>query len=99
MKTLFRFASSCAVIVSVTVAAALLCGTDVRAQWLQFRGSDGTGLSTAKGLPLRWSEKEHVAWKTAIHGRAWSSPVILDNQVWLTTATEDGKQLFAIAVD
>jgi outer membrane protein assembly factor BamB len=40
-----------------------------------------------------------VKWKTAIHGRAWSSPVILGNQIWLTTATEDGHELFAICVD
>lgn len=40
-----------------------------------------------------------MKWKTPIHGRAWSSPVILGNQVWLTTATEDGRELFAICVD
>jgi outer membrane protein assembly factor BamB len=66
--------------------------------WPQFRGPDGDGHSDASGLPLRWSETEHVRWKTPIHGRAWSSPVILSNQVWLTTATEDGHQLFAVCV-
>jgi outer membrane protein assembly factor BamB len=40
-----------------------------------------------------------VRWKTPIHGRAWSSPVILDNQIWMTTATPDGRELFAVAVD
>ena len=99
MKTLFRFTSSCAVMLFVTVAASVVLTTGVHAQWLQFRGSDGTGLSDSKGLPLTWSETEHVAWKTAIHGRAWSSPVILGDQVWLTTATQDGKQLYAIAID
>ena len=69
------------------------------AQWPQFRGPDGTGLSTSTGLPLTWSETQNVRWKTAIHGRAWSSPVVLGQQVWLTTATPDGKQLSAIAVD
>jgi outer membrane protein assembly factor BamB len=99
MKTLFRFTSSCAAVFSATVAAAFLLNAGVHAQWLQFRGSDGTGLSDTKGLPLTWSEKEHVAWKTPIHGRAWSSPVILGDQVWLTTATQDGKELFAVAID
>jgi outer membrane protein assembly factor BamB len=68
-------------------------------QWPQFRGPDGNGLSTATGLPVTWSESHNVRWKTAIHGRAWSSPVILGSQVWLTTATPDGKELFAVAVD
>jgi outer membrane protein assembly factor BamB len=40
-----------------------------------------------------------VTWKTAIHGRGWSSPVILGNQIWLTTATEDGRELFALCLD
>ena len=45
-------------------------------QWPQFRGPTGDGRSDAKGLPLAWSETNHVRWKTAIHGRSWSSPVI-----------------------
>jgi outer membrane protein assembly factor BamB len=67
--------------------------------WPQFRGPTGDGHSDATHLPITWSEQEHVKWKTAIHGRAWSSPVIWSNQVWLTTATEDGTQLFAVGVD
>jgi outer membrane protein assembly factor BamB len=70
----------------------------VRAQWPQFRGPDGLGTSAA-GVPLEWSEKKNILWKTAIHGRGWSSPVILDGQVWVTTATEDGRRLSALALD
>lgn len=55
-------------------------------------------MSTNTGLPLTWSESQNVRWKTATHGRAWSSPVILGRQVWLTTATPDGRELFAMAV-
>ena len=68
------------------------------AQWPQFRGPDGNGVSRATGLPIRWSETENVRWKTPIHGRAWSSPVILGEQIWMTTATPDGKELSAVAV-
>ena len=67
--------------------------------WPQFRGPTGQGISNATGLPLQWSETEHVTWKTAIHGKAWSSPVVSGSQVWLTTASEEGHDLFAIAVD
>ena len=67
--------------------------------WPQFRGPTGQGVSAAKDVPLKWSESEHVKWKTPIHGRAWSSPVVLGNQVWITTASEEGHDLFAIAVD
>ena len=49
MKTLIRFTSSCAVMLSVTVVSVLLLTAGVHAQWLQFRGSDGTGLSSRQG--------------------------------------------------
>ncbi|MBI5690314.1 MAG: PQQ-binding-like beta-propeller repeat protein [Verrucomicrobia bacterium] len=67
--------------------------------WPQFRGPTGQGISAATGLPTQWSETEHVRWKTAIPGKAWSSPVVWGDQVWLTTATEDGRELSALAVD
>ena len=67
--------------------------------WQQFRGPTGDGISTATGLPLTWSETNHIAWKTPVHGKAWSSPVIWGNQIWFTTASEDGRELFAVCVD
>jgi outer membrane protein assembly factor BamB len=83
-----------------SVVALILATTlGVGAQWPQFRGPDGNGASAAASLPLTWSDTEHVRWKTAIHGRAWSSPVVLGSQVWVTTATEDGRALSALALD
>lgn len=67
--------------------------------WWQFLGPKGNGHSSATDLPLNWSEKENVAWKTRIHDRGWSSPVISGNQIWMTTATADGHKLFAVCVD
>lgn len=68
-------------------------------EWPEFRGPTADGHSAAIGLPLKWSETQNVKWKTPIHGRAWSSPAVWGNQVWITTATEDGRQLFAVCVD
>jgi outer membrane protein assembly factor BamB len=67
--------------------------------WPQFRGPNGAGLSRARGLPLHWSEKENIRWKTPIHGKGWSSPVILGEQIWLTTARPDGKELYGVCVN
>jgi outer membrane protein assembly factor BamB len=67
--------------------------------WPRFRGPDARGSTDSKGLPLKWSETENVKWKTPVHGRAWSSPVILDRQIWMTTASEDGKELGIVCVD
>ena len=85
-----------------------LCTSGVsltRADWPAFRGpwSDGhisaPGNSKPVGLPLHWSETNNVRWKTEIPHRGWSTPVILGGQVWLTTATQDGHDFFAICVD
>ncbi|MBN2375172.1 MAG: PQQ-binding-like beta-propeller repeat protein [Sedimentisphaerales bacterium] len=67
--------------------------------WPQFRGPNSNGTTDATDLPLSWSESENVTWKTTIHDRGWSSPVIHNQQIWLTTATEKGHELFAIALD
>ena len=67
--------------------------------WPQFRGPGGDGLSDAKKLPVTWSESQNVAWKTPIRGKAWSSPVVWEKQIWVTTAPPDGKQLFALCLD
>jgi len=67
--------------------------------WPQFLGPEGNGHSDAVNLPLHWNETENVVWKTLIHDRGWSSPVILGNQIWLTTATSDGRRLYALCLD
>jgi outer membrane protein assembly factor BamB len=67
--------------------------------WPEFRGAGGTGHAHAKGLPVRWSETENITWKVPVRGKAWSSPVVWGNQVWVTTAPADGKELFALAFD
>ena len=71
----------------------------VTEDWPEFRGPTGQGVSNERGLPLNWSETKNVRWKIAIPGRGWSSPAILGDRIWLTSATEEGKSLRAIAVD
>lgn len=54
--------------------------------WPQWRGPTGQGIASDRAVPTKWSETENVAWKTPIRGKGWSSPVILGEQIWLTTA-------------
>lgn len=82
-----------------------LVGHAARADWPEFRGPWGDGHASAPGalkpmgLPLHWSETNNLKWKTEIPYRGWSTPVVMGGQVWLTTATEDGHDFFAIGVD
>ncbi len=85
------------------LASALLCVSVAFSAeaWPQFRGPDGSGHSTARGVPTQWSERDNVVWKTALPGRGWSSPVIAGSQIWMTTAVPQGQgqSLRAVCVD
>jgi outer membrane protein assembly factor BamB len=56
--------------------------------WPQWRGPDGSGISTETGIPTEWSDSKNVRWKTAIPGRGHSSPIVWGNRVFLTTSIE-----------
>lgn len=80
--------------------AILLMILPARAEnWPQFRGPNTQGHSSETGLPLRWSATDNVAWKTAIPGEAWSSPIVWGDRVFVTTATEGGASSRVIALD
>lgn len=67
--------------------------------WTEFRGKNGTGVDLDQTAPEEWSESKNVRWKTVIHGKGHSSPVIWGKQVWLTTASEDGHKLYGVCVN
>ncbi len=93
------------VVVLAAGVVALGFGASVRADWPEFRGPWGNGHSTAPGstakagYPVHWSESSNVVWKTEIPHRGWAAPVVLGSQVWVSTATEDGHDLFAVGLD
>jgi outer membrane protein assembly factor BamB len=85
------------------IALMMLLVVAGRTDWPEFRGPSGDGHAVApeggKGVPLEWSETRNVRWKRPIPHRGWSAPVVLGGQVWLTTATEEGHDYYAIGLD
>lgn len=67
--------------------------------WTHFRGSGLNGISSVEYAPVRWTTDSNIIWKAEIHDRGWSSPVVYGNQVWLTTASGEGKELYAVCLD
>lgn len=67
--------------------------------WPGFRGPTGQGVSTEKHLPLTWSLSENLAWRVEVAGIGWSSPVVWENHVLLTSATPDGIACRLICLD
>jgi outer membrane protein assembly factor BamB len=89
----------CRLIAALAFGGVLLGSGASRAdEWTQFRGPNGQGRCASTDLPVTWSEHHGIAWKTPIPGRGWSSPVTLDNRIWLTTAVDDGHSLRALCV-
>lgn len=54
--------------------------------WPQFRGPDGQGNAGTANVPLEFDTKRMVRWQTPIDGKGWSSPVVAEGMVWITTA-------------
>ncbi len=55
--------------------------------WPEFRGPTQDGHSAARGLPTVWGKDKNIVWKTALRGRAWSSPIVAGDRIYLTNAT------------
>lgn len=61
--------------------------------WPQFRGSGSLGTAAGPGLPEVWDTEKNIVWQTGIPGRAWSSPIVWGDRIFLTTAIQDGGEL------
>src|SRR5437899_2876759 len=70
---------------SLYVLFLFLAAVAMGADWTEFRGPGGQGISVETGLPLEWSSKKNVVWRTELPGPGASSPVTLGSRVYLTS--------------
>jgi outer membrane protein assembly factor BamB len=99
VKLTRRIALTFIVGISIVFAGlSFLAGKASAGNWPQWRGPDGSGISTEKNLPSEWSPTKNIKWKTPIDGRAHSSPIVWGNRVFLTTAIEGAEVPGAKAV-
>ena len=84
-------------LLSISLASCLVI--EANEQWSQFRGHYGNGIIKSTSAPINWSDNTNIDWKTPIHDRGWSSPVIWNDQIWMTTATKEGNKMYAICVN
>lgn len=78
----------------------LVCTPAVAADWPQFRGPNGSAVSTETGLPVGFTEKEGLRWKAELPGRGVSSPVVVGGKVFVTcTSGANGDRLHVVAHD
>ena len=94
-----RIALTLIVGISLAIASfSFLARTVAAGNWPQWRGPDGSGISTEKNLPSEWSPTKNIKWKTPIEGRSHSSPIVWGNRIFLTTAVEGAEVAGAKAV-
>jgi len=84
---------------SLVCIVALASATAAEEGWPQFRGPSGDGISHSTNPPLEWSETENIVWKAAVPGCGRSSPVLLGDRIWLTTAVARGMQQKRVGPD
>lgn len=92
MLHLVRFSDLCFNAIRSSAALAVL-GTSMTvmsplavADWPEFRGESQNGIISDRPLPLKWSESENVRWYQPTKGLGWSSPIIVGEKIFLTTA-------------
>jgi outer membrane protein assembly factor BamB len=79
------------------LVAALVEAQSLPQGWSQYRG-DGSGRSDARNLPINFGARELV-WRQELPGRGWSSPIVQDGKIWLTTALEESRSLRVLGLD
>ena len=58
-------------------------------EWPTWRGPDGTGIGTAKDLPVEWSTDSNVAWKLALPAWSGSSPIISGDSIYFISPSKE----------
>ena len=86
-------------LVAMVTGVETLPAQESQTYWNQFRGPHGNGVSSATNLPIEFDEAKNVRWKTPIPNEGWSSPVVWGNEIWLTTGSDERKELRVLCVD
>ena len=81
----------CLMAIAVTAATA--------ENWPGWRGPSRQGISNEAGIPVEFGPGKNLAWKTPIAGEGWSSPIVWNDRVFVTTATEEGSSCRLLALN
>lgn len=73
------------------------CHSFAQENWLSFRGPGSRGTATDQSIPTKWTATDNILWKKDLPGRGWSSPIVVDNRIIVTTvvnssANEEAKK-------
>lgn len=92
-----RFAFLPALLVAYLFAATS-GAADVQ-QWPQWRGGEQNGVAPSGAYPMQWSENAGIAWKSELPGRGGSTPILADDNAFLTAGIDGQNTLLAVDVE
>jgi outer membrane protein assembly factor BamB len=98
MRTTTMMAKVSMILAAAIAGPAIVSGQPARlaqesqTQWAKFRGPDNGAVADDPRLPDTWSETTNVVWKADVPGLGWSSPVVWNDHVFLTTAVSAGEE-------
>ena len=78
----------------------LICYADANAlaEWMQFRGPNGSGVAAAASPPIEFGPDKNLLWRLEIHS-GHSSPIVSGDLIFLTTFDQNQKRLNVVAID
>nr|MBR9811221.1 hypothetical protein [bacterium] len=92
------FSTRASVVCFLVLTFAVLSVLHAEDNWPQFRGPTGRGHSTTEDIPMKWSA-DSVVWKTKLKGQGQSSLVNWGDRLFLTSASEDGRERYVFCLD
>ena len=75
----------------------LLASVSQGQEWTRYRGPNGQGISQAKTIPVKWTEKDYN-WKVSLPGGGHSSPVLWGDKVFITSGDQKTDHGFLLAL-
>ncbi len=97
LSRLFSLASIGTCLVTATASIGGLPSSALGEDWPQWRGPRGDGISVEKNLPAKWTETEHVLWRTALPGQGGATPAIWGDHIFVSSAKGDDLVLIALS--
>jgi len=67
-------------------------------EWTRFRGPNGQGISDAKTIPVKWTEKDYN-WKVELPGGGHSSPVLWGDKIFVTSGDQQAEHSVLLALN
>ena len=77
----------------------IVCDSAKSENWMRFRGPTGQGISTEAKLPVTWSATKNIKWKVSLPGKGWSSPIVFEDNVFITASSEEGVSCRVICIN